>query len=70
MNTKKLTNRHKVITDKRMNLKELTNKHKVILNEVRNKLANMDLEEVCKLMNEFDEMNEKYIGERKKCKKN
>ena len=65
MNYKKLTNRHKVIQDKRMNLKELTNKHKVILNEVKQKLANMDLEEVCKLMNEFDELNEKYIKEKK-----
>lgn len=66
MNYKKLTNRHKVITNKRMNLEELTNKHKVILNKVRKNLENMNLEEVCELMNEFDELNDKYIEMRKK----
>ena len=70
MNYKKLTNRHKVITDKRMNLEELTNKHKVILNEVKKKLENMELEEVCELMEKFDEMNENYIKEKRKWEKN
>lgn len=65
MNTKKLTNRHKVITDKRMSLKELTNKHKVILNKVRKNLENMDLEEVCRLMEEFDELNDNYMKGKK-----
>lgn len=49
-----------------MDLKELTNRHKVILNKVRKKLENMELEEVCKLMDEFNKLNDKYIKERKK----
>ena len=53
-----------------MNLEELTNKHKVILNEVRKKLENMELEEVCKLMEQFDEINDTYIKEKKKWQKN
>lgn len=69
MNYKKLTNRHKVITNKRMSLNELTNKHKIILNEVRKKLENMELEEVCKLMEEFDEINDKYIKEKENGRK-
>lgn len=52
-----------------MNLNKLTQKHKVILKEVREKLAKMELKEVCELMQKFDEMNEKYI-ENKKWAKN
>lgn len=52
-----------------MILNELTQKHKIILKEVREKLAKMELEEVCKLMEKFDELNENYIKE-KKCVKN
>lgn len=48
-----------------MNLNELTKKHKTILKEVREKLAKMELEEVCKLMEKFDELNENYIKEKK-----
>lgn len=48
---------------------ELTNKHKVISNEVRKKLENMELEEICKLMEEFDELNEEYIKEKKNDRK-
>lgn len=49
-----------------MDLKELTNKHKVILAEVKKKLENLELEEVCKLMEQFDKINDTYIKERKK----
>lgn len=48
-----------------MNLNKLTQKHKIILKEVREKLAKMELKEVCKLMKKFDEMNENYIKEKK-----
>lgn len=65
MNLKKLTNRHKVITDRRMNLKNLTDKHKEILAEVKGRLQNMELEEVCRLMEEFDELNDNYMREKK-----
>lgn len=52
-----------------MDLKELTDKHKVILNEVRKKLQNLELEEVCKLMKQFDEITNQYIKEKKNGKK-
>lgn len=48
-----------------MNLNELTQKHKIILKEVREKLAKMELEEVCQLMEEFDELNDNYMREKK-----
>ena len=48
-----------------MNLNELTKRHKTILKEVREKLAKMELEEVCKLMKKFDELNENYMKEKK-----
>lgn len=51
-----------------MNLKELTQNHKTILKEVKEKLAKMELEEVCELMKKFDEINENYIKEKKWAK--
>lgn len=48
-----------------MNLNELTQKHKIILKKIREKLAQMELEEVCKLMEEFDELNDNYMKEKK-----
>lgn len=52
-----------------MDLKELTNRHKVILAKVKKKLENLELEEVCKLMKQFNEINDKYIKEKKNGKK-
>lgn len=49
-----------------MDLKELTNRHKVILEEARKKMENLELEEVCKLMKQLDEINDKYIKEKRK----
>ena len=49
-----------------MDLKELKKRHKVILEEARKKLANLELEEVCKLMKQLDEINDKYIKEKRK----
>ena len=48
-----------------MNLNELTKKHKTILKEIKEKLAKMDLEEVCRLMEKFDELNNNYMEEKK-----
>lgn len=48
-----------------MNLNELTQKHKIILKEVREKLAKMELKEVCELMEEFDKLNDNYMKEKK-----
>lgn len=48
-----------------MNLNELTKRHKIILKEVKEKLAKMELGEVCKLMEEFDKLNNNYMEEKK-----